>query len=207
MAIDLRSDFLARPTAAMVEAMVDAASRQPGFDVREDPVVSRLERLAAETIGKADALYCPTCMMANQIAIHLHCRPGESFITEESAHVMTSEAAAAASLTGAMPRLVESRAGRLDPAALEAAISAGDALRSRTAMVLMENTHVRSGGTVMDMAAMEEIAAVARRHEVPVHLDGARVFNAAVALGHPAAALAATATTVSFNLNKGLGAP
>ncbi len=204
MTIDLRSDIVARPTPAMVEAMVAAAKAPPGFDVREDPIVSALERLAAETVGKEDALFCPTCMMANQIAIHLHCRPGENFVTESSSHVLTSEAAAAASLTGAMARLVD---GRLEAATVEAAIHSGDALRSRSAMVLVENTHVSSGGRVMAYREMTAITEVATRHAIPVHLDGARLFNAAVALARPAADLAATATTVAFNLNKGLGAP
>ncbi len=184
--------------------MVRAAEVPPGFDLREDPTVARLERLAADTVGKDDALFCPTCMMANQIAIHLHCRPGENFITEPSSHVLTSEAAAAASLTGAMPRLVE---GRLEAASVEAAIQLGDALRSRSAMVLVENTHVGSGGRVMPFQEMQGIAEVAKRHGIPVHLDGARLFNAAVALGRTGAELAATATTVAFNLNKALGAP
>ena len=100
MTIDLRSDIVARPTPAMVAAMVAAAELAPGFEPREDATVVRLERLAAETVGKADALFCPTCMMANQIAIHLHCRPGENFVTERSSHVLTSEAAAAASMLG-----------------------------------------------------------------------------------------------------------
>ncbi len=204
MTVDLRSDIVARPTAAMIEAMVAAAGAPPGFDLREDPTVARLERLAAETVGKEDALFCPTCMMANQIAIHLHCRSGENFVTEASSHVLTSEAAAAASLTGAMPRLVE---GALGAASVEAAIQAGDALRSRTAMVLLENTHVSSGGRVLPYQEMQAIAEVARRHGLAVHLDGARLFNAATALGRSGAELAATATTVAFNLNKALGAP
>jgi len=204
MSVDLRSDIVARPTPAMVQAMVAAAAEPPGFDLREDPTVARLERLAAKTVAKEDALFCPTCMMANQIAIHLHCRPGENFITEPTSHVLTSEAAATASLTGAMPRLV---AGRLEAASVAAAIQSGDALRSRTAMVLIENTHVSSGGQVMPYEVMQGIAEVADDHGIPVHLDGARLFNAAVALGRPAVGLAATATTVAFNLNKGLGAP
>lgn len=104
--IDLRSDFLARPTGAMIEAMARAAGIPGGFGLREDPTVSRLEALAAAILGKPDALFVPTCMMANQIAIHLHGRPGEVFVTEAEAHVVTSESAAASALSGAMPRLI-----------------------------------------------------------------------------------------------------
>ncbi len=207
MPIDLRSDFVSRPTEAMIKAMVAAAEERPGFGVRDDPVVSRLERLAAEILDKEDALFCPTCMMANQIAIHIHCRPGEVFVTEPSAHVITSEAAAAAALSGVMPRFVGAVAGSLAVAELEREVSPGDVQRPRTAMILLENTHVRSGGTVVALQAMQEIHAVAERHGVPVHLDGARLFNAAVALAEPARVLARTADTVAFNLNKGLGAP
>jgi threonine aldolase len=153
MKIDLRSEFTARPTAAMVEAMVRAAQLPSGFGLREDPTVARLEALAAEKLGKGDALFVPTCMMANQIAIHIRCRPGDVFLTEAEAHVVTSESGAASALSGAMPR----------PGA--------------------------------------------RAQGVPVHLDGARIFNAATALGRPASDLAELAETVSFNLNKGLCAP
>ncbi len=207
MPIDLRSDFVSRPTEAMIEAMVAAAREPPGFGVRDDPVVSRLERLAAEILDKEDALFCPTCTMANQIAIHIHCRPGEVFLTETTAHVITSEAAAAAALSGGMPRLVASVAGHLAVAELEREVSAGDVQRPRTAMILLENTHVRSGGTVVPLEAMQDIHVMAARHDVPVHLDGARIFNAAIALAQPVRVLAQTADTVAFNLNKGLGAP
>ena len=180
MAIDLRSDFVARPTAKMVEAMAEAANRPTGFGLREDQTVARLERLAAETLGKADALYVPTCTMANQIAIHLHCRPGENFLTEADAHVVTSEAAA---------------------------LVPDDAQRARIAMVLQENTHVCSGGRVLTYEQMAAITELARARAVPVHLDGSRIFNAAIALARPASDLAALADSISFSLNKGLGAP
>lgn len=206
-AIDLRSDFLARPTPEMVEAMARAATIPGGFGPREDPTVSRLEGLAAEILGKPDALFVPTCMMANQIALHLHCRPGEIFLTEADAHVVTSESAAAAALSGAMPRLLPAVNGALDPDALIAGLGPVDAQRARPALVLQENTHVRSGGRVIALDHMRRIHELTRRHGVPVHLDGARIFNAATALGCPAGELASLADTVSFNLNKGLCAP
>ena len=205
--IDLRSDFIARPTPDMVEAMARAALLPCGFGPREDETVSRLEALAAATLGKEDALLVPTCMMANQIAIHLRCRPGDAFVTEGDAHVVTSESAAAAALSGAMPRIIPAVNGALELSALAAALDAGDAQRARPALVVLENTHVRSGGRCVSLGHMHSVGDLAAAKNVPVHLDGARIFNAAAALGCPARDLAAYAETVSFNLNKGLGAP
>ncbi len=207
MPVDLRTDFVSRPTEAMVAAMMEAARSPPAFGLREDPTVRRLEARAAERIGKEDALFCPTCTQANQIAIHLHCRPGEAFVAEASAHVVRSEAGAASALSGAMPRPVAGTRGAMAPMDVAAAIAAGDAQRSRTALVVVENTHVHSGGAVVPLETMCDIRAIAARAGVPVHLDGARLFNAATALGVDAQALAACADTVAFNLNKGLGAP
>ena len=205
--IDLRSDFLSRPTPAMIEAMVHA-SRIPGdFDSREDPTVRRLEALAAEILGKQDALFVPTCMMANQIAIHLHCRPGEGFVTEAEAHVVTSESDAASALSGAMPIQIPAVHGAIDPDALTTAIGSVDSQHGRPVMVLQENTHVRSGGRVVSLEHMARISDIASACGAVTHLDGARIFNAAVSLGRPACDLAAQAQTVAFNLNKGLGAP
>jgi len=207
MQIDLRSDFVARPTKAMVAAMTRAAEIPGGFGPREDPTVSRLEELAASILGKEDALFMPTCMMANQVAIHLRCRPGDVFVTEAESHVVTSESSAASALSGAMPRLVPAKNGVLDAEFLDAALMDGDAQRSRPALLILENTHVRSGGRVVSVADMKQASDLARGRGIDVHLDGARVFNAATALCCPAADLAALADTVSFNLNKGLGAP
>ena len=207
MTIDLRSDFIAGPTSEMVAAMIQAAERPAGFGPREDATVAHLERLAADTLGLSDALFCPTCTMANQIAIHLRCRPGEAFITEAESHIVTSESAAAAALSGAMPKLVPATGGTLDVAALDDALHGADAQRPRVGLVVIENTHVRSGGKVIELEHMLTIAKVARMAGVPVHLDGARLFNAACALGVEARQLAACAESVAFNLNKGLGAP
>lgn len=205
--VELRSDFLARPTPEMVEAMARAAEIPGGFGLREDPTVSRLEALAAEILEKQDALFVPTCMMANQISVHLRCRQGEIFLTEADAHVVTSESAAASALSGAMPRLLPAVNGVLDLEALVAALGPVDAQRARPAMVLQENTHVRSGGRVIPLDHMRRVYDDARARGVPVHLDGARIFNAATTIGCPASDLAAQADTVSFNLNKGLCAP
>ena len=205
--VDLRSDFVARPTAAMIDAMVSAAGQAGGFGLREDAIVSRLEKSAADIVGKEDALFVPTCTMANQIALHIHCRPGEAFFTESSAHVVTSEAGAAAALTGTMPKIIAADKGALDLDELRDATGHSDAQRSRPAVVVQENTHVRSGGRVVPVAHMSAVHAIAGRQRVPVHFDGARIFNAAIALDVPIRRLAENCETVSFNLNKGLGAP
>ena len=207
MTIDLRSDFISGPTPEMISAMIEAAERPAGFGPREDATVAELERLAANTVGLSDALFCPTCTMANQIAIHIRCRPGEAFVSEAEAHVVTSESAASAALSGAMPRLVPAVAGALDIAALADALPGADAQRPRVGLIVVENTHVRSGGKVISLEHMLSMAEVARSANVPIHLDGARLFNAACALGIEAKKLVACADSVAFNLNKGLGAP
>lgn len=205
--IDLRSDFVARPTPAMVEAMCRAAEQPCGFELREDPIVSRLEKRAAEIIGKEDALFVPTCTMANQIALHVHCRPGELFVTETDAHVITSESAATAALTGAMPKLVAADAGALDLDTLRGVLAHSDPQRARPAVVVQENTHVRSGGRVVPLKHLRAVSEIARNHGVPVHLDGARIFNAATAVTIDSRDFAESCDTIAFNLNKGLGAP
>src|SRR5688572_4321229 len=121
--IDLRTDFISRPTPAMTEAMLAAAASPPDFWLREDRIVARLERLAAERLGKEDALFCPTCTMANQIAIHLSCRAGEAFVAEGTSHVLTSEAGFASALTGAVPVPVAGRSGAPDLRLLEDALA------------------------------------------------------------------------------------
>ena len=205
--IEFRSDFLARPTPEMIEAMVRAAEKPSGFGLREDPTVLQLETLAADILKKQDALFTPTCMMANQIAMHLHSRAGEIILTEAEAHVVTSESAAVSALSGVMPRLLPAVNGALDTESLVAALRPVDFQRARPASVLQENTHVRSGGRVIPLKHMRKVYDVAKVHDVSVHLDGARIFNAATALTCPASEIAAQADTVSFNLNKGLCAP
>jgi threonine aldolase len=205
--IDFRTDFIARPTTAMIAAMNRAARLQPDLGHREDPTVARLEAKAAALLGKQDALFCPTCTQANQIAIYLACRPGESVIADNMSHIYNSEAGGSAALSGALAVRVNGRNGTLDPDEVRAAIRVGDSSRSRTALIVMENTHVYSGGRVVPLAAMRAIRKLAQQRRLPVHIDGARLFNAAVALGQPARALAACADSVAVSLNKGLGAP
>ena len=205
--VDLRTDFVSRPTPAMIEAMTEAAGRPMGFGLRDDPVQLALEARTAEILGTEDALLCPTCAMANQVALHVYGRPGDNFVSEATSHVITSESGAPAALSGLMARPVPGVRGVPEPADIAAAIQAGDPQRTRTCVVVIENTHVRTGGTVMAEERMAAIRAVAKAHGLPVHLDGSRIFNAAVALGRPARDLARHADSIAFSLNKGLGAP
>lgn len=205
--VDLRSDILTRPTQPMLRAMDEAARARPAFGLREDPYVAQLEAHVARLLGTEDALFCPTCTQANQIAIHLHCRSGDLVAAESESHVFTSEAGAPAALSGVMPLRVPGRRGVGSTSEIEQALGGRDPLRARVAMLLLENTHVRSGGCVVSLAEMRGQRALANRYGVALHIDGARLPNAAIALNESLGALAQGADTVSLSLNKGLGAP
>ncbi|MBM3489824.1 MAG: aminotransferase class I/II-fold pyridoxal phosphate-dependent enzyme [Alphaproteobacteria bacterium] len=206
--VDFRSDFLARPTPAMVEAMVKAAVEPSGFGLREDKHQAALEARAAELLGKEDALFVPTCGMANQIAIHLFTGHGRAILCEERSHIITSEGGAPAALSGATLRTLPGRRGAMDLAALEqAALTPVAESFPKTGMIVIENTHVRYGGTILPEAHCAAVADIARRAKLPVHLDGARIFNAAIASGRPATDFTRHAVTVAASLNKGLCAP
>lgn len=205
--VDLRSDFLSRPSEAMIEAMNQAARSASAFGLREDPYVRRLETRVAAELGKQEALYCPTCTQANQIAIHLHCRPGDVVAAEADSHVFTSEAGAYAALSGTVAMRIPGQHGVMNSEALARALAPGDSLGVGVGLVVMENTHVRSGGCVVPVACMAVQRSIAADAGVPVHLDGARLPNAAIAQAMPLATLAACADSVSLSLNKGLGAP
>jgi threonine aldolase len=202
---EFRSDTMTRPSAAMRRAMAEA---EVGDDVcGEDPTVNRLEATAAALLGKEAALFVPSGVFGNQCAIGVHCQPGNEAIVSEKAHVIEHEAGSAAALSGVQVRAVIPANGHyLTAADVAPRIRVGDDIHEpRTALILLENA--LSDGTVMPLEAMAEVAALARRHGIPVHLDGARIFNAALALGVEAADLAACCDTVSFCLSKGLGAP
>jgi threonine aldolase len=205
--IDFRSDFVSRPTDQMIEAMMIAAKLPSGFGLRENQVVSELEALAAKMMGKQDALFVPTCMMANQIAISLRCTSGDKFITEENAHVITSEMNAASLLTGAIAIEVSAKNGSLELEAIENKCASFEKINEKPKLIVIENSHVRSGGRVVSLEHMQSIAALGKKYDVPIHLDGARIFNAAVAIGCPVTKLTCCAETVALNLNKGLAAP
>jgi|CXWL01.1.fsa_nt_gi threonine aldolase len=206
--IDLRSDTVTRPDAAMRAAM---ASAEVGDDVYgEDPTVRRLEDAAAAAVGMAAALFVPSGTMGNQIALHLHGRAagvGAEVICEAQSHVFHYEMGAMAALSGLLPRPVAGERGLLDAEAVAAAIAPDVPYRSRTALLTVENTHNLAGGSVYHPQRLAALLTVARRHRLPTHLDGARVFNAAVRLDVPVAALTAGFDSVTFCLSKGLGAP
>jgi len=203
--VDLRSDTVTHPTDAMRRAM---ATAEVGDDVYgEDPTVRRLEERAAELLGFEAAMLVPSGTMGNQIAVHLHTRPGSEVIGEAGCHVFNYEMGAMAALSGALPRPVAAPAGILDTAAVAAAVNPSTGYTTPSALVVLENTHNLAGGRVTPIARMRELVDVARAHGLAVHLDGARIFNAAAALGVPAAQVAAGCDSVMFCLSKGLAAP
>ncbi len=203
--VDLRSDTVTRPTAAMRAAM---ATAEVGDDVYgEDPTVNRLEQRAAEVLGKEAAIFVPTGTMGNQIAIRLHTEHGQEVICEARSHVLDWEMAMVAAFAGCQARAVAGDRGVLRWEGIRAAIAPKIYYRAATGMISLENSHNMAGGTVTPLPVLEEIWAGAREAGLPVHLDGARVFNAAAALGVSAAELTRGFDTVMFCLSKGLGAP
>lgn len=205
MRIDLRSDTVTKPTEAMRRAMAEA---EVGDDVYgEDPTVNRLEECAAEILGKEAALFVTSGTQGNQIAILCHAGPGDEIILEADSHIFQYEAGAASALAGVQLRPLRGIRGKMDPEEVERAIRDSDIHFPRTALICLENTHNRAGGAVLPTDHMAALREVADRHGIPVHLDGARLFNAAVALGVEAREIARFADSVSVCLSKGLGAP
>ena len=203
--VDLRSDTVTTPTPAMRRAMAEA---EVGDDVYgEDPTVNRLEELAAARVGKEAALYVPSGTMGNQIALRLLGRPGTEVLCPARAHIRQYEAAAAARNAGVQIRPLHDRDGTFEPAAVDAAAEGPAHHLPPLSLVAIENTHMPAGGVPWTPGQVEAVAVAAHHHGLPVHCDGARLFNAAVALGVAAAALAAPVDTVMFCLSKGLSAP
>ena len=203
--IDLRSDTVTHPTDNMRKAM---SSAEVGDDVYgEDPTINRLEERAAELMGREAAVFVPTGTMGNQIAIHLHTHPGSEVVAEAGCHVFNFEMGAMAALSGTLPRAIETSDGILTPTQVAAAIQPRAGYRTPTSLVVLENSHNLAGGRVTTRERMAELIRVARDHGLPVHLDGARIHNAAAALDITAAELSAGCDTVMFCLSKGLGAP
>lgn len=184
------------------------ATAEVGDDVYgEDPTINRLEERAAELMGRDAAVYVPTGTMGNQIAIHIHTHPGSEVVAEAGAHIFNFEMGAMAALSGALARPISTADGILEPTEVEAAIQPNAGYRTPTSLLVLENSHNLAGGRVTSPERMAELVAVARRHKLPVHLDGARIHNAAASLGISAAELSADCDTVMFCLSKGLGAP
>jgi len=203
--IDLRSDTVTRPSAEMRAAM---AAADVGDDVYgEDPTVNLLERRAAETFGRESALFVPSGTMGNQIAIRLHTQPGQEVIAESRAHILDWEMATTAVFSGCLVRAVEADRGILTWKHIEPAIQKRGAFRAATGLIEIENTANLAGGGCTPLNVLEEIWDGAREHKLPTHLDGARIFNAATALGVDVEPLTRGFDTVMFCLSKGLGAP
>ncbi len=204
--VDLRSDTVTRPTAEMRRAMAEA---EVGDDVYgEDPTVNRLEKRAGELFGKPAALFVPTGCMGNLIAIKIWTHHGSEVICEERGHVNLYELASMSAIAGAMPRAVHGGDdGIMTWEQVKAAIRPKIYYDSQTALVCLENTSNMAGGTVYPTERVDEICAEAHALGLKVHMDGARIFNAAVALGENVARMTKSVDSVMFCLSKGLGAP
>lgn len=204
--IDLRSDTVTKPTERMRRAMAEA---EVGDDVyMEDPTVLRLQERAAELTGKEAALFVPSGTMGNQICVNLHSRPGTEVVLEERSHIFNYEMGASALISGVTLRPVSGEDGLLDWQKVSAAIHHNAAYYvTPTSMIALENSHNMAGGSVMPLGVADEICAGARALGLKTHLDGARIFNAAIALSTTVAEIARPFDTVMFCLSKGLGAP
>mgnify|MGYP002622189789 CR=1 FL=1 len=203
--IDLRSDTLTLPTPGMRSAMAEAPVGDDVF--REDPTVNELQDTIAEMLGKEAALFTPSGSMANQLALRTHCQQGDEFICESGCHVYNYEQGAFAQVSGLIPRTVDGEFGVLRLEQVQGLIRPDNEHLARTRLVTLENTHNRGGGKILPLESVEEICAWARENELATHLDGARLFNAVVASGIPAATWASHFDTVSVCFSKGLGAP
>ncbi|MEH6591609.1 MAG: low-specificity L-threonine aldolase [Halioglobus sp.] len=201
--IDLRSDTVTQPSAEMRRVM---ASATVGDDVYgEDPTVNLLEDFAADLLGKEAALYCPTGTQSNLVGLMAHCGRGDEYIVGDRAHTYLYEGGGAAVLGSIQPQTIPlERDGTMDLSAIEGAIKPEDVHYARTRLICLENTHA---GNYLPTAYQQEVRSICDKHKVSLHLDGARLFNACVAQGLPAADIVKPYDTVSICLSKGLGAP
>jgi threonine aldolase len=205
-AIDLRSDTVTLPSGEMRRAIAEAPVGDDVFG--EDPTVRRLETMAAGVTGKEAALFVASGTMSNLVAIMSHCARGDEAIVGSEAHILHYEVAGAAAVAGVQLRETPNDArGRIEPDAVQALIRAQNVHMPQTSLLCLENTHNRCSGAVISVEETEALADVAHRNGVRVHIDGARIFNAALAAGTTVAALAAPADSIGFCLSKGLGAP
>ncbi|HJM49066.1 MAG TPA: GntG family PLP-dependent aldolase [Alphaproteobacteria bacterium] len=208
--IDLRSDTISRPTAAMRIAMAEA---EVGDDVyRDDPTVKALEARVAGILGTEDAVYVPTGTMSNQIALRAHTEPGDAVLCEAGAHVYSIEGASTAALSGITVRHLQGERGIFTAGQVAAAVHPRHSFMPVSVpppvkLLCLENTHNLAGGTVWPLAAVAEVAGAARERGLALHLDGARLWHAAIATGVPESDYAAHFDTISVCFSKGLGAP
>ncbi|MBI1800875.1 MAG: low-specificity L-threonine aldolase [Chloroflexi bacterium] len=204
--IDLRSDTVTQPTESMRKAMYEA---ELGDDVYgEDPTVNRLQELSAQKLGKEAGLLVLSGTMGNLVCLLTHCGRGDEAIMGNRAHTFSSEQGAASGLGGIHPHTLPNQPdGTLDLRQIEAAIRGDNEHYPRTKLICIENTQNSTGGRVLSPAYMSAFGQIAKQHQISVHVDGARIFNAAVALGMDASALAADADSLTFCLSKGLACP
>jgi threonine aldolase len=205
MPIELRSDTFTLPTEAMRQAMAEAEVGDDVWD--EDPTVHRLQELAARMVGKEAALFVPSGTMGNLCAVVSHTRPDDEVLLESESHIFHSEVGGGAVVGGVQYRPLESSDGRLRPDQVKEAIRPDDIHEPRTGLLCLENTHNRRGGTCLSPAQTRALSEVAHAGGFPVHLDGARVFNAAVAQSVDVRELTGPVDSVMFCLSKGLSAP
>jgi len=205
MIVDLRSDTVTQPTPEMRQAMAQA---QVGDDVIDvDPTVEALQQRIAEMLGHEAAIFMPSGTMTNQVAVRLHCQPGDEFLCEYGCHIFNYEQGAFAGMSGVAAHPLIGQRGNLTLEQVQAARRGENEHASRTRLICLENTHNRGGGTLLDFAEAQRIGQWARDQGIKLHLDGARLFNAAVASGHSVAQWAQLFDTVSVCFSKGLGAP
>ena len=204
--VDLRSDTLTRPTPSMLKAMAEA---QVGDDVfGEDPTINKLEEMAANRLGKEAALFVASGTMGNLVSLLAHCGRGDEIILGSLSHTFFFEQGGSAAVGGIHPRTVANQPdGTLALSEIESAVRADNIHFPLTRLIVLENTHNLCGGHPLDIDYMQAVGDIARRHGLKIHVDGARLFNAAVALDVKVDQLAADADSVSFCLSKGLGAP
>ena len=203
--IDLRSDTVTKPTSAMRQAMADAEVGDACIDT--DPTVDRLERTTAEILGKEAAVFVPSGTMANQIALRVHCDHGDGFICEQDSHIFQYEQGAFAALSGLVAQTVIGNCGSMQIGPMEGVVHAEDDHSTRTRLLCVENTHNRWGGRVQPHDDVEQLCQWAKSLGLKLHLDGARLWNAAVATGDRESILAAPFDSVNVCFSKGLGAP
>jgi threonine aldolase len=203
--IDLRTDTVTRPTAAMLAAMQQATQ---GDDSRDgDPTVIKLEALAAARTGKEAGLYMPSGTMTNLVAVLAHTQRAGEVLLERSAHMLNTELGGLAAVAGVFYKGIPGSRGAMDETALREAVRPMTRNNFGTALICMETSHNGAGGTVLPLAHMQMVHALAQQHGIPVHTDGARLFNAAVALAVPASEIAQHTDSVCFCVSKGLSAP
>jgi threonine aldolase len=205
MRIELRSDTFTLPTAGMREAMREAGVGDDVFG--EDPSVNALEEKVAALFGMAAAVYCPTGTMSNQIAIKAHTQPGDELICEKQAHVYIYEGGGVAFNAGCQVHPISGDRGRINAGQIADAINPDDVHKARTALVCLENTSNRGGGSYYALEAIRQIHALCRQQQLGLHLDGARLFNALVATGDSTLDYGGLFDSISICLNKGLGCP